>query len=228
MEFKDSELISAAWISLARELNLPNDVQTRIGELILMRYQEAHRHYHTLRHIRELLEILESDEYVSKTIKDRHCVMLSIFFHDLVYQTIEGSPCNEEESALLFEREMAPFLPLHMVEKVAYYIRQTREHDVETESDLDLKLFIDIDMSILGREDPLAYDEYAGQIRREFIDIPKHIYCFKRAAFLRNWLSSGKRIFATSYFSEKLEAFAMRNMKKECDVLENGETISGE
>jgi len=227
--YDDEEVVLLEWSGLASDLGIPADVQQRLGALLISRYQEKHRHYHTLHHIRQLIDALNTDEYVRTMINDRRCVVLSILFHDIVYETAPGSPCNEEESAKLFEQELKEYLSPFLISKVGAYIRHTRLHDVAKEDDLDLKLFIDLDMSILGREDPGEYDVYAGQIRREYISIPKPAYCLQRGDFMRKWLASTKsKIFASDYFLEKFETIARRNMSRECDILETGNTLSGE
>jgi len=226
---KDEDIVLAEWKLVASELGIPADVQQRLAILLRSRYQEQHRHYHTLHHIRELIDTLNTDKYMRTMINDRRCIVLSILFHDVVYETAPGSPCNEDESAKLFEQELASYLSPVLISKVCTYINHTRLHDVAKEEDLDLKLFIDLDMSILAREDPVEYDVYAGQIRREYISIPKPTYCLQRGEFLRKWLASTEsKIFSSDYFLEKFETIARRNMSRECDILETGNTLSGE
>ena len=58
------------------------------------RYAEPHRHYHTLDHIRAVLEIVDR---IGATARNPAALELAVWFHDVVYDTHAGD--NEEQSA---------------------------------------------------------------------------------------------------------------------------------
>jgi len=50
-----------------------------------------------------------------------------------------------------------------------------------------LAVFLDADMSILGRDADM-YDRYAGRIRKEYKFVPRDVYCERRAEILESFL----------------------------------------
>ena len=83
--------------------------------------------------------------------------------------------------------------------------------------DEDLKLFIDMDMSILGR-DHTTYLEYCKNIRKEYIHVEINEFCIKRSKFLRDTTTT-KKIYHSQYYANN-EQIAIDNMIYECRLLE--------
>ncbi len=82
---------------------------------------------------------------------------------------------------------------------IATYILATKSHKLHTnenENDdlsiLYLKIFLDADMAVLGKESN-AYDHYASLIRQEYIHVPHDVYCEKRAEILQSFVNSVSR-----------------------------------
>lgn len=196
-------------------------------------YSEEARHYHTFAHICDMLQQFEEHK---GSMSDPVTVCLAIFFHDAIYNP--KSSTNEEDSAELFSEfanELTRQFPNceNVVKRsvVVDYILQTKKHDVSTSSDEDLKLFIDIDMSILAAE-RTRYEAYCRAIRREYIHVDTETFCRARAAFLRSTtLNEGsKNVFASDIFKSKVyeggldcEAAVKANIAWECGILERGE-----
>lgn len=132
---------------------------------------------------------------------------------------------NEELSADFFKVNMEKLLNIDdqitLVTKVVDYVLATKAHNVLQSYDEDLRLFIDFDMSILGR-DRLTYTKYAQNIRREYIHISLSDYCRGRSAFLRKFLDETVSIYATQQFRGSHEQRARDNITWECDILDNG------
>jgi predicted metal-dependent HD superfamily phosphohydrolase len=184
-------------------------------DIISVRYSEPHRKYHTLVHLVEMFTLLED---YRNAIDDIWSVSLAVFFHDIIYDPT--SKQNEENSAVLFQDFVAD---VHAVkldslsQKVNDMIIATKMHQ-STSLPADIALFLDIDMSILGR-DRERYILYAQQIREEYIHIDATLYCKSRASFLRSTVDSP--IFS-SYFDQKFDIAARDNILWECDILEKG------
>jgi len=75
-------------------------------------YSEQGRQYHTLQHLQEMLDLLQSAQGNKETrAKDLVCVVLATLFHDLVYNA--SSSHNEEDSAEFFRCcKCTPHMPL--------------------------------------------------------------------------------------------------------------------
>lgn len=193
---------------------LAADVRTKVEA----HYNEPHRAYHNLTHINALLTL--SATYRER-IHDSVAVDLAIIFHDIIYNP--KSKTNEEDSAALFTSLFANKIDPHLLEMVNYYIIETKKHAVQDSADEDLKLFIDLDMSILG-VNRLAYLKYARQVRKEYEFVPEADYCRGRSAVLQSFLSGGA-IYATVEGKARWEAQARENIAWECAVLSSGRLV---
>jgi len=99
--------------------------------LILSYHGQKSRYYHTLVHLREMLDLYEKHE---NSIRDHTCVLLAIFFHDIIYDA--KSTTNEEDSAQMFRRlAIDAGINAMLVEKVCRYIIETKKHDVSQSKD---------------------------------------------------------------------------------------------
>ena len=86
--------------------------------------------------------------------------------------------------------------------------------------------FLDADMAVLAKESE-AYDAYAGLIRKEYIHVPRDVYCQKRAEVLESFLvdpmtGKTKFIFATDAMRSSYESKAKDNLQKEIASLKSG------
>ena len=189
-------VVGLKWREMCSLMSLPQPLIESFWHELASRYSEPHRHYHTLEHI---LDMLEKRKELQAMVTDHISVDLAIFFHDVIYNPQSGS--NEEDSAGLFKQLFVPLaLPLVNISKVDFYILATKQHNVFQSNDEDLKLFIDIDMSILGsplfsdsefypsdccKNLSLPYSMYADRIRSEYCHIDDLTYCMSRAKFLK-------------------------------------------
>jgi predicted metal-dependent HD superfamily phosphohydrolase len=107
--------------------------------------------------------------------------------------------------------------------KVGAYILATKKHDVSASLDRDLRLFVDLDMAVLGRQPRTgsgSYAEYAGRIRREYAHVSDADYCTTRAAFLAAVSKDrSKPLYATSAYRASHEEAARANILWETDEL---------
>lgn len=217
--------VSGRWKYLCQEMSV-NDVScSEIWHIIESHYSEPHRFYHTLKHVDDMLR--QRVEF-GHLFSDKITVDLAIFFHDVIYNP--ASKSNEEDSAALFVDLFSKHghSDIVDVEKVVAFIIATKAHRVHMSRDDDLKLFVDIDMSILG-SDRDKYAMYAANIRKEYRHIEHHEYCSGRAAFLQLTLALTDSevgdqlpIFASSYYFDKLESQARDNLAWEYDLLSHG------
>lgn len=161
------------------------------------RYGEAHRHYHTLRHIGEMLDVLpHADE----------TVLAAVWFHDAVY----GGSANEEQSAMLARQALTELrFPADVIVTVEMLILATKTHD-PAQVDPRFHAFLDADLAILGSA-PERYREYSEQVRREYEHVPDAIFRGARAAILDRFLAR-PRIYASDEFRARFEQQARDNI----------------
>lgn len=193
--------------------------------VLTTRYSEPHRAYHTLVHIYDLLQRFDRcEEYFSDNYQIKAAVQWAIYYHDVIYDPTSRS--NEEDSAALFEEHCQAYLPSAMVEKVSSYILATKSHNdsAHNTTDHDLKLFLDLDLSILASSRE-RYIQYTAEIRTEYKFFSKEDYCAGRRKVLESFLGKDrehKRIYASDELCKLWEGAARENLLWEISQLEQG------
>ena len=202
---------------LCREyLDLSSEETQGIWKIIESKFSEPTiREYHTLAHVKDLINVMEP---YKDDINDQNAVYLAIFFHDLIYNPELQN--NEEKSAEAFSAATKRYLSEDLVRKVTRYILATKTHkSPSNNTDKDLDYFLDLDMSILGR-DREEYEAYTKKIRREFIHVEEQSFNNLRLGFLRSMLSNETKIFATIEFQTAMEEKARMNIAWEISEIE--------
>jgi len=174
---------------------------------VLNKYSESWRFYHNLNHIAECLNELRT---LSLSPEEDLKIELAIWFHDIIYN--RKSSTNEEDSAHYFQEQAKNLnISSQLVESVVNYILSTKNHNVSnTCEDKSLKLFLDIDLSILGA-DTQRFLDYDKAIRQEYSWVPGFLYNAKRKSILKSFLKKDT-IFKTPEFFEKYEGKARKNI----------------
>lgn len=198
------ENISKIWRSLTSKVTT-QEISDQYLHGLIAAYSEPHRHYHTLKHIMHVIDLLKEADV------DDDAVYLAALYHDFAYHP--GKDDNERHSANI------AYLQLHsmgfseaVINRVNMLIMATKHHTIDP-GDLSGSLFIDADMAILSSP-ANQYQEYAKNIRKEYSELPDDIYKNGRELFLEKLLSSN-RIFITDWFYSSCEAIARLNIKKE-------------
>lgn len=181
-----------------------------LKEFVISKYSEKHRYYHNLSHINYLLE--ESRKY---KFADIESIELAIWFHDVIYNP--KSSKNEIESAELAVDKLTELgLVAEKIAKVEKIILATQKHD-STGLDSDGKLFLDLDLSILGAN-PETYQKYKEAIRKEYSFVPWFLYKRSRRKILENFLQR-ETIYFTDEIRQSIESNARLNIQQEIKEL---------
>ncbi|HJW18218.1 MAG TPA: hypothetical protein VJ499_13900 [Flavisolibacter sp.] len=170
-------------------------------------YSNPKRAYHTLSHLQQFYNELES---ASELIQNREALLFSLFFHDLVYNPLRRD--NEERSNIIAENRLATLdVPPALIHTCMALIMATKAH--ERSEDNDTNIFTDADLSILGQPADV-YDAYIAAIRKEYILYSDLLYKPGRKAVVQHFLSQ-ERIFKTDHFFQKYEQQARQNLQRE-------------
>jgi predicted metal-dependent HD superfamily phosphohydrolase len=184
--------LRGCWLSL-----LPSG-EAAFDDLVA-RYAEPHRRYHTLDHVRDVLDSL---------VDAGPALLFAAWFHDAVYDPRASD--NEEQSAELMRRVLAANgVAPDVLEETARLILLTKTHTAEL-CDWDGYELLDADLAILGASEA-EYDAYAAAIRAEYDWVPEEAYRAGRATVLRRFLER-RRIYRRTW--EREEA-ARRNLVRE-------------
>lgn len=207
------EPVSDVWRDLVRRHGCASVSAERVLADLLRAYAEPHRHYHTLGHIAELLQLLEQHGGAL----DGDAVKLAILFHDVVYDPARQD--NEGVSAKLAVEQSASLgFPGQLIAKVERYILATQHGaSLPAAGDADLHLLLDLDLSVLAapRE---RYGGYAQAIRQEYAAVPGELYRSGRRRVLEAFLARPE-IYVTERLRALWEAPARVNLSSEIAAL---------
>jgi predicted metal-dependent HD superfamily phosphohydrolase len=195
------------FIQLVNTYTSDESIPISLWNEIEKKYSSRKRYYHTLSHLEVLLDQLRG---CKQLIADRDTLLFSVFYHDIVYNVLKSN--NEERSAdLAMKRLSATEFPADRINTCQEQILATKSHLVSNNGDTNL--FTDADLSVLGQP-PDVYEQYCGQIRKEYSIFPDLVYKPGRKKVLIHFLNMEK-IFKTSFFYDKYELRARENLESE-------------
>jgi predicted metal-dependent HD superfamily phosphohydrolase len=208
-----AEDLAAQWASFIAAAGLGE--AEAVGVKLLAAYNEPHRRYHGLAHIKFLLdEIARRAPHLSET----PLVTFAAWFHDAIYDPMAKD--NEERSAEWARSELAAIgLPAARCDAVASLILKTKSHH-SGHATSDEALFLDMDFAILGAETDI-YATYAANVRAEYAAVPDPAFRTGRAAFLKSVLDQ-PRMFRTALYEDECGARARENIAWEIARLDSG------
>ena len=183
---------------------LPNPQAT--WQQLASRYNEPHRHYHTLDHVAACLNWLDQYHHLAE---DPLCIELALWAHDVIYDPRASD--NEARST--------DWVAQHFADSTLTDQQRARVHELilatihpHPPTDPDMALLQDIDLSILGADVEL-YDRYEGWIRQEYEFVPEEAFRKGRSAVLQSFLEQDV-IYHTAALSERLEISARDNLSQ--------------
>lgn len=195
------------WTATLRLLGIaPNAVQLALGEDLLQRYREPHRHYHSLAHLEDCLSQAAN---LRPQFVHAGEVEYALWFHDAMYDTRKTD--NEQRCAdWARQSALAAGLDAAAAQRIYELILATRHASLPATA--DAALLIDIDLSILGA-DAARFDAYEHEIRSEYHWVPSFLFQLKRKQLLREFLARPK-IYSSAEYQRRLEAPARANLAR--------------
>lgn len=185
----------------------------KIDELfedVVKRYSAKGRHYHNMKHLFDVVYLLN---VYQESIVCNEEIFLAAIYHDIIYNPKRTD--NEIKSADFFLEKICPFLKLEDDGGGYVYtaIFATTHKNVEWITNKDIQLLLDIDLSILGTNDPESYERYRIGVRKEYKIYPDEQYNAGRAKVLQSFLDK-KKIYLTKEF-KIFEKRARKNLQNE-------------
>ncbi|HJS83698.1 MAG TPA: hypothetical protein VJ742_12770 [Nitrososphaera sp.] len=171
------------WIhSLSPEWTLTETQVAAAWETISLRYSEPHRHYHTIEHIDEMIEVCFA---LSDGTHDRQLLMYASIFHDFYYNPQAHD--NEELSAnLAYDFALKAGMDKDFADRAKKLILGTKEHWA---FDDDSAVLFDADLFRLASD---RFPEHSANIRKEYSWVPDDLYREGRAKVLHSFLDREK------------------------------------
>ncbi len=192
-----------------------------VFEQMCSMYAEPVRKYHTLDHIQDCFEQLFTHAPMIEDRYTKDVLVISFWGHDIVY---DPRATNNEEMSAVWMAHMLGCAGVDnsFVETVCkeYILPSKHLAHPEIKLSFETKLFLDIDLSILGRA-PEVFDRYERQIREEYSHVSEAEYILARSNVLCTFLER-KPLFFTEPFQECYEAQAKTNLQRSLETLING------
>jgi predicted metal-dependent HD superfamily phosphohydrolase len=179
---------------------------------LIIRYQEPHRFYHNFNHIEDCLREFAT---VQNLFSNPSPVYFAIWFHDAIYDPRAVN--NEEKSAELATTTLGDYFSPSFCKTVADLILATKHNIVPT--DFDTRLFVDIDLSILGQNES-KFDQYEQDIRKEYYWVPNETFVDARSQVLSAFFNRN-HIYSTELFQNRYEQRARHNIQRSLKNLQN-------
>ncbi|HUU58176.1 MAG TPA: hypothetical protein VMZ50_01425 [Phycisphaerae bacterium] len=180
-------------------------------------YAQPHRHYHTARHVVQVLSELDAAEHACE---DPVAAELALWFHDGIYDPRTRN--NEEMSAQWLETALRAAGGRSATwTRAAAHIRATAHAEAGT-LDPDTKAVLDCDLAVLAAPERI-FDRYCRDVREEYGWVPWGEYRDERARILRGLLAR-PRIFQTAAFAD-YEVPARDNVGREMARLDAEVTV---
>jgi len=182
---------------------------------LLAAYAEPGRHYHTLQHLAECLELFDRVAHLANRPGE---AAIALWFHDAVY--LPPAKDNEARSAdwagaALREAGAGE----DVCERVWALIMATAHHAAP--GDTDACLVVDIDLAILGA-DAARFAEYEEQVRAEYAAVPIDLFRQKRAELLARFLER-PAIYQTPKLHARFENQARANLRHAIEAAEKNQ-----
>lgn len=177
------------------------------------RYNEDHRYYHNLNHIKNMYDSLSK---FKDKIDNNESIFYAAWLHDIIYDT--KSSDNEEKSSEYAEDLLSDLnISDTIINKVIRLILITKNHR-PIENSFDEKIFLDSDLLILGQSTD-KYNEYMKSIRKEFHWVDDINYNAGRKNILKRFLERDT-IYFTEEFRGLYESIARKNIHEEINDLQ--------
>lgn len=172
---------------------------------LVSRYGEAHRHYHTLCHVKACLGWLDRFASTAEHLEE---VELALWFHDAVCTPLCRN--NERRSAEFARQRLSELgIKRKAVDRVVQHIEATKHHAA---AGGDSALVCDLDLAVLGAA-PSDFERFERQIEREYAQVPDWMFRSGRRRVLSTFLSR-PQIYHVSSIRRSLETQARANLER--------------
>lgn len=192
-----------------------------VADELVACHAEAHRRYHTLEHVGEVLA--EADRLlVAEPDAAPTAVRLAAWFHDAIYDPTASSGRSEADSAHLAEDRMPALAGADrdpLVDEVARLVRLTAGHQVDG-NDASGRVLVDADLWILTSP-PDRYDRYVDDVRAEYEHVGDEAWVVGRGAILEAFLAGVEDLYLAGWLEDQVErrARAAANLHRELGAL---------
>jgi len=183
-----------------------------LGRDLLRRWREPHRRYHTVEHLRAVLDAIDE---LAHHADDPAAVRFAAWFHDAVYA---GRPGEDERASAELAAAMLPSAGVEpgRVAEVVRLVELTASHD-PAPGDANGAVLCDADLAVLAGG-PDEYAAYAAAVREEYAAVSDADFRRGRAGVLRALLALDP-LYRTPTAAERWQDAARHNLRTELALL---------
>jgi predicted metal-dependent HD superfamily phosphohydrolase len=191
-------------VALLSSWHADSGAVTNAADDLVARYREAHRRYHTLEHIDEMLVVTDSLAATDE-------VTTAVWFHDAIY---DPRAADNEARSSGYARELLASLgaPASFTAEVSRLVESTSAHD-PAPGDRNGVVLADADLAILGAS-PDRYERYARDVRHEYSHVNDDDWQQGRASVVRSFLER-PQLFHSPAVRDALGSQARENLRRE-------------
>lgn len=214
------------WLSDAARLapDAGRELHLVEGSLLLTGWSEAHRSYHTLEHLAEVLTALGELEVAGALDADEALLARVVgWYHDLHYDPRAAPGSNEHRSATLARDHLHRLgVDPDLIEAVEDAVLMTATHETRPQGGHTRmqEAFHDADLWILSAP-PDRYARYREQVREEYAHVADEQFRAGRRAVMEGFLGRD-RLYVTDHAHERWTARARENLRLEVEELTRG------
>ena len=191
------------------------------GSLLLQRWSEPHRRYHTPQHLAEVLAAIDQLTVAGPLTADDALLARTVgWYHDLAHDPRATQGSNEHRSATLARDHLHRLgVEPATVDAVEAGTLMTIAHEIPcgTTSAAALQAVHDADLWILSAP-PERYAAYRAQVREEYSHVPDHAFRAGRRAILAAFLDRD-RLYRTDHAHARWTDLARANLTLEIGAL---------
>ncbi len=214
MKSANQDRLARQWNELMAFYGVASDQAGELFVDLVAHYEGNGRYYHTLHHIQNVLETIESFQACAQNIR---AIQLAAWFHDVIYDVHRTD--NEMQSAIYAETVLNKVgVPAETIANVGHMIRATK-HNRACPADIDCQIMLDADLATFA-SDWETQEEIERAIRQEYAFVPDEAYREGRQLILQNFLKR-ERIYCTELMFEVREAAARENISRTIEFLKD-------
>lgn len=196
----------AAWQDCVISLSCGETPPLARGHALVARWEEPHRHYHTLGHLQSCLAWWQRMRGRLHAPAEAGLALLN---HDAIYDPQRGD--NEARSAELGCTDLTELgMSEGQIRNISSLIQATDHRSGSAHP--DAAAVIDIDLAILG-SDSAVYRRYVANVRLEYVHIDQAGWTSGSTKFLNHFLK--RPLLYTSGLCDELDRRARQNLTDE-------------
>lgn len=206
------EWLHQRWSDLMAFYGVNSEAAEAVFTDLAGHYEGDGRFYHTLGHIQNVLETIDS---MRPYAQDIQAIQLAAWFHDVIYDVHRND--NENQSAVYAGHVLNELgIPKKIIAKVELMIQATK-HNCGCPEDIDCRIMLDADLATFASDWEMQ-EKIEWAIRQEFAFVPEETYRLGRQAVLQNFLKR-ERIYCTEQMYAEREVAARQNIARTIETL---------